>query len=800
MTTRLGVVLAPSGPDLVAERLATCLRSQTQPPEEVVLLHPDPGGLARRLRLSKAGLVPVVVARGTPSGAGLQMAMEASTAEYVAVLDGVEVPRPSYLETTVRLLQGGDGVAATSQRSMEDGALDLPVGTSRAEVIASPWAVPGPTLVRREALQAAGGLDPELDGLALWDLWIRITAAGHSIAVAPERLLAGICVGNPAFAATALVGRYLPAVRRIFEKHQALLRANASVVVAAPEPRLRSIWVRERELIDRHEQGLEELGRLDAKLRGLRERLHPAGRDTFEWNDLRAGPVSRNWGSERGTPVDRPYIHRFVESHAEDVHGNVLEILDSGLTERCGARRVDRSDVLDIDPSNPRATVVADLRHAPELPSDFYDCIILTQTLHLIDDMEAVLRTVHRILRPGGVLLVTVPCLSMTATEYGRNGDCWRMTAAGARFLFERVFPPSAVEIEEHGNVVAATAFLHGVTVEEMRPGELDGDDPAYPVIVTVRAVKPFAPAIASRPVPRAAILLYHRVATPVRDVHGLAIDPGLFERQLELLVARFKPTTLLDLVAQIEARDLQDRALVLTFDDGTSDLLDEVVPRLEEHGVPATFFLTTEGLERRMEHWWDCLERLVLGAPHLPAEIRLSDATGFARFDAADRSRLHALLYARVKGLRPAERDHALRELGRQIPDPPPPATMALSAAEIARLPPRIEVGAHTVHHPSLPLLSPAERLHEMLDSRAALERITSRPVVSFAYPYGDLDDESAALARAAGFRCAVTCEPSSVTATCSPWRLPRFELGRTEPREILARLEQGIEGRGSS
>ncbi|MGH7267673.1 MAG: methyltransferase domain-containing protein, partial [Candidatus Rokuibacteriota bacterium] len=72
---------------------------------------------------------------------------------------------------------------------------------------------------------------------------------------------------------------------------------------------------------------------------------------------------------------------------------------------------MERSDVVDRDPGNARATVIADLRDAPGIAASTYDCIILTQTLHVIDDMVAVLRECARILKPGGVLLATLPCL-----------------------------------------------------------------------------------------------------------------------------------------------------------------------------------------------------------------------------------------------------------------------------------------------------------------------------------------------------------------------------------------------------
>ncbi|MGH2371196.1 MAG: glycosyltransferase, partial [Chloroflexota bacterium] len=127
----------------------------------------------------------------------------------------------------------------------------------------------------------------------------------------------------------------------------------------------------------------------------------------------RLAPVSRRFGWDRGgLPVDRYYIERFLERHASDVAGHVLEVRDDAYTRRFGGARVSRADVLHPTADNPKATIVADLTDAEQVPSDTFDCIILTQVLPFIPDFQAAARTLHRILRPGGVLLATMPGIS----------------------------------------------------------------------------------------------------------------------------------------------------------------------------------------------------------------------------------------------------------------------------------------------------------------------------------------------------------------------------------------------------
>jgi SAM-dependent methyltransferase len=197
-------------------------------------------------------------------------------------------------------------------------------------------------------------------------------------------------------------------------------------------------------------------------------------------------PVSRRWGSDRGTPVDRHYIEAFLKEHGADVRGRVLEIMDSSYTSRFGVD-VERIDVLDMDPDNRHATIVADLSQAGNVPSDQFDCFVLTQTLQFILDLRGALAHAHRILRPGGVLLATVPAVSRIDDNYA---DYWRLTARSAEALFEDAFGPGQVTVRSYGNVLAAVAFLHGIASEELSPRKLHDHDPLYPVLVTVRAVK----------------------------------------------------------------------------------------------------------------------------------------------------------------------------------------------------------------------------------------------------------------------------------------------------------------------
>ena len=205
-------------------------------------------------------------------------------------------------------------------------------------------------------------------------------------------------------------------------------------------------------------------------------------------------PLSREWGFDRGTPIDRYFIERFLEEHAADIRGRVLEVKNADYTQRYG-RGVQRSDVLDISASNPVATLVADLSQPEQFPEGQFDCFVLTQTMQFIYDVHAVVASIHRLLAPGGVLLVTVPVLSRIAPRYGPTAEFWRFTHASCTRLFGDAFGAGNVEVRTHGNVLAAAAFLYGAAVEELPREKLDVHDPFFPLIVSVRATRT-APAV----------------------------------------------------------------------------------------------------------------------------------------------------------------------------------------------------------------------------------------------------------------------------------------------------------------
>lgn len=198
-------------------------------------------------------------------------------------------------------------------------------------------------------------------------------------------------------------------------------------------------------------------------------------------------PLSRS-GFDRGTPVDRYYIERFLAAHAEDIRGRVLEVGEDLYSGKFGKGRIDRQDTLHIDSSNAAATIVGDLGQPGLLPPRSFDCIILTQTLQYVFDLPAALKQIRSSLRPGGVLLVTVPAIAPITPDDWQNSFYWRFTEASLKRLLMEVFDPAKVETSPLGNFYAAIAFLRGAAVQELEERQLQAVMPEFAIVVAARA------------------------------------------------------------------------------------------------------------------------------------------------------------------------------------------------------------------------------------------------------------------------------------------------------------------------
>jgi SAM-dependent methyltransferase len=201
-------------------------------------------------------------------------------------------------------------------------------------------------------------------------------------------------------------------------------------------------------------------------------------------------PLSNQYGFDRGIPLDRFFIEDFLKNHSADIKGVCLEVLSNDYTVKYGGEKVSQSDVLDIEATNQNANIIDDLRQLQKISDSTYDTIILTQVLQFIDHVEAAISECHRILKPGGVLLVTLPCLSRADCISGTAGDFWRFTQAGAKYLFAKKFNSENLIIDFYGNARSGLYFYAGLSIADTPRQVLQDKDANFPTIITVRAVK----------------------------------------------------------------------------------------------------------------------------------------------------------------------------------------------------------------------------------------------------------------------------------------------------------------------
>lgn len=202
------------------------------------------------------------------------------------------------------------------------------------------------------------------------------------------------------------------------------------------------------------------------------------------------GPVSRYFGEDRGTPIDRYYIEKFLAGRKHLIKGAVLEIADSKYSQQFGSG-VTNFEVLYVNDQNPRATIVGDLTRPEGLPANRVDCFICTQTFNFIYNYYEAIKGAHHLIKPGGHLLATVsgPC-QVSRYDMDRWGDYWRFTSQAMQKVFEEIFGVGNVEVDYHGNCLAAVSFIRGIAAEELSKADLDKKDADYELTVTIKATK----------------------------------------------------------------------------------------------------------------------------------------------------------------------------------------------------------------------------------------------------------------------------------------------------------------------
>ncbi len=287
---------------------------------------------------------------------------------------------------------------------------------------------------------------------------------------------------------------------------------------------------------------------------------------------------------------------------------------------------------------------------------------------------------------------------------------------------------------------------------------------------------------IRSKAKPAAVILMYHRISDTSIEPNWLAVSPTNFTDHVQYLKQTFNTMRLTDLVESIKDGSLPDRSVAITFDDGYSDNLTHALPVLESFTVPATIFVTTNHVDSDRELWWDEMKHFLLEPLYVPPRLSLQVtdcAYSWPTVTPEDRLVAHCALENLMRPLPADVNDAILDHLATWAGSPRKlrPAYRTVTTPQLTKLAehPLIEVGAHTITHPILPVLSLEAQFNEIVGSRYMLEKMIHQPVHSFAYPNGDFTEQTRKLVDAAGFRSACTTINGRVEPGDDVFRLRR-------------------------
>ena len=226
---------------------------------------------------------------------------------------------------------------------------------------------------------------------------------------------------------------------------------------------------------------------------------------------------------------------------------------------------------------------------------------------------------------------------------------------------------------------------------------------------IMAKILSTYTSAIMGKAVPGAIpVLKYHRVPdAPIETKHKTFVTKENFEKHLRFFTRRgLQAITFLDYLAFASGdkplREFPRKPFILTFDDGYLDNFHNMLPLARKYGYKGVLFLL--GDFSVSGNMWDVGENLEANRIMTTEQKRAFVACGW-------------------------------------------------------------EIGAHTLTHPKLPLLSDEDAMYEICEGRDRIERELQTRVVSFAYPFGTYDERIKNLVKQAGFEFGIATDTGGLT-----------------------------------
>lgn len=321
-------------------------------------------------------------------------------------------------------------------------------------------------------------------------------------------------------------------------------------------------------------------------------------------------------------------------------------------------------------------------------------------------------------------------------------------------------------------------------------------------------------------------ILMYHRIAEERSDPWGLCVSREHFAEHLEVLRRHASVLPLDRLWRGIVDGTAARGSVAVTFDDGYVDNLVDARPLLERSAVPATVFVASGYTGSERAFWWDELERILLEpgdlpasftttiggverrldlgrSAHYPATAAASHASwrAYASDSPTERHAVFLSTWEQLVALRDAEQREALDSLraATKVPAVAASGRRALTPTELVRLTDGglVDIGAHTVTHPALPLFPSTEQWVEIRDSRMTLESMLGRRIAGFSYPHGRFDASTVRLVRDTRYEyaCAAVPHPTSPAGLARQFTLGRLMVPDCDGDAFLRLLTEGAD-----
>ncbi len=307
---------------------------------------------------------------------------------------------------------------------------------------------------------------------------------------------------------------------------------------------------------------------------------------------------------------------------------------------------------------------------------------------------------------------------------------------------------------------------------------------------------------------PKFVILCYHRIGTEGIPLFS-GLPPQVFEAQMRYLRQRYRVISLEELCHELEEPQTMDQAVVVTFDDGYRDTFIHAFPILQKYRVPATIFLIVGSVETGEVPWYDRVFLTLKVLPGGQLDLELDCPRRFDLPSPAARLRAAEEIVGYLRTVPDSRRRECCAALERLVVLPKEELAERMLTWEQVRRMQRegMAFGSHTMTHPVVAQLPPAEMERELMQSRLILEQRIGSPVRNFAFPFGQLSDcgpiDGETLSRF-GYQAVVTTIPGVVVPGMNRYALRRLSIGGESSLAMFALhlnrafLHSGEEGHG--